>query len=179
MTTAKPKGWPLSYRSLWGLVGLLLAIADNLIKQSMKNILSQHDGQIVLTPFLNLTAVYNRGTSFGFLADAGELAQNFVIIIPFAICAAIYLFLLFYPRMTIYKAFIAMLLFGGGVGNLADRLIHGAVYDFIDLHLFGWHWPAFNLADIAISIAIIFLLIDAFKPIDKPPPKAPQNRRLD
>lgn len=167
MTTDKPnKRFPRFLRGLLSLASFCLGLADFQSKKLLKPII-QSGGDIELTPFLNLTSGYNTGVAFGFLNNAGEIAKNSVIIFSFVFCALAYAFLQLYRNLTWFQALIAVLLLAGGAANLVDRLIYGAVFDFIDFHVAGWHWPAFNFADIYISVAILLMLIESLRPEKK------------
>ncbi|MFQ5995799.1 MAG: signal peptidase II [Acidiferrobacterales bacterium] len=118
-------------------------------------------GPIELGPFLNLTLVFNTGAAFGFLSDASGW-QNFV----FAIIAMIVSFVIIamVRRLSANDVQVLvglMLVLGGAIGNLIDRLRNGYVVDFIDVYYQDWHWPAFNVADSAISIGVVLLVLDA------------------
>lgn len=113
-----------------------------------------------LLPVLDLTLLYNRGAAFSFLAGAGGW-QRWVFI---GIALAVSLFLLNWMRRTprqhwCVAASLALLL-GGALGNLFDRIVYGHVIDFISVHYAGWYFPAFNLADSAITLGAILLIYD-------------------
>ena len=118
--------------------------------------------QVVLAPFLNLTMVLNRGVSFGLLSG---YANAFV---PLALSAAT---LAIIGALSVWLARTASrlqaaalaLIIGGAVGNLVDRLRLGHVIDFVDVHVAGWHWPAFNLADAAIVVGVGLVLLHALR----------------
>ena len=110
------------------------------------------------TPFLNIVKVYNRGFAFGLFNDhSGVLKDIFYYGVPLVTVAVVlYALLRSEDRLTKFAlSFIA----GGGLGNLADRLLFGQVRDFIDFHWGDWHYPAFNLADIFVTTGIFLLLI--------------------
>ena len=118
-------------------------------------------GQVVsLTPFLALVRVHNEGAAFGILSDAGPAAGWFLIVVGVAVCSWI-VWRLCSPRPgeRLFESGLAVLL-GGALGNLLDRILYGFVVDFVDLHYRDWHWPAFNLADTAITVGVILLLLD-------------------
>jgi len=119
-------------------------------------------GKIIeVAPFLNLVLVFNRGAAFGFLNDAGDW-QNFFFVIVAFIASAIILYMLTRPETRNTKVGVGLaLILGGAIGNVIDRLVHGYVVDFIDVFYGSWHWPAFNIADSAISIGAVLLVLDA------------------
>jgi signal peptidase II len=119
-----------------------------------------------VTGFFNLVLAFNKGAAFSLLADApgwqGPLLAGFALI------AAVFVsWLLLRPGgRRLYHAGLALIL-GGALGNLVDRLRFGHVVDFLDFHAFGWHWPAFNVADSAICIGAALVILDGFMPQDK------------
>ena len=131
-------------------------IIDQASKALMINVLEQGDS-IWLAPFANLRLVYNRGISFGMLADligaypvAASLAK---MVIVAGLLAWAFLVI------TAWESAALSLIAGGAAGNIADRLRNGEVTDFIDLHAGGWHWPTFNVADIWIVSGSLFIAV--------------------
>jgi len=114
---------------------------------------------IRVAPFFDIVLVWNRGVSFGlFNNDTGLNAIVFSLVA--AIIVGFLLVWLKRARQPLVAAAIGLVI-GGAVGNVADRLRFGAVVDFLDFHLAGWHWPAFNVADSAICIGVGLMLIDS------------------
>ena len=113
---------------------------------------------IELLGFFDLVLVWNRGVSFGLLGG-GELgAWPFVALaVAISVGLAVWLARLRQPLMVLAVG----LILGGALGNVIDRLVYGAVVDFIDLHAGDWHWPAFNVADAAITVGVAVLAADA------------------
>lgn len=110
-------------------------------------------------PGLDLTLVYNRGAAFSLLSDAGGWQRWFFSIFSGAVVIFIIVWLYRIPREQVWLLCALSLVLGGALGNLWDRLALGVVVDFIDVHYKGWHWPAFNVADSAISIGAVMLLV--------------------
>lgn len=110
---------------------------------------------IRLLPVLNLVSVRNQGAAFGMFSSLGN---NFFIAISFA--AILFLLWVIVTAKEDYRVF--SLLAGGAIGNLIDRLAHGYVVDFVDVTVSGHHWPAFNVADSALSIGIAFMMVIIF-----------------
>ena len=113
-----------------------------------------------LLPFFNIVHVQNKGISFG-LFPAGSPAAVFLLI---GVTLGILLFLLLWYR-TCYISWVCrglVLISAGAVGNLLDRFRHGGVVDFLDFHLQGWHFPAFNVADSAITLGAMILILFQF-----------------
>jgi signal peptidase II len=114
---------------------------------------------IGVTPFFNLVLVWNPGISFGLLREAGAMGPWLVTLLAVVISVALVVWL---ARETRLVARLALaLILGGATGNIIDRLRFGAVVDFLDFHAFGYHWPAFNLADSAIVVGAAVLLLDS------------------
>lgn len=115
---------------------------------------------IELTGFANLVLVWNRGISFGMLGDGGQ-SQAWVLAAFGVIVAGGLLIWLQRAALPRLPSLGTGLVIGGALGNAVDRLRFGAVVDFLDLHAAGWHWPAFNVADSAITVGVGLLLLDA------------------
>ncbi|MDP2697270.1 signal peptidase II [Thalassospira sp.] len=148
----------MKYRAFaWNFLLLgLVFLADQWTKQMAIDGLSNPTRLIEVTPFLNFLLAWNSGVSFGLFQDNAPWVM-------IAVTAAITIgFLIWMWRTRDRVLGIALaLVVGGAVGNLVDRLRHGAVTDFIDMHAYGYHWPVFNLADAAITIGAVLLLIDS------------------
>ena len=114
--------------------------------------------EMEITSFLNLVLVTNKGISFGLFSryEIGWL----ISILTIGIVVVLFIWMRKLERAILALPF--SLIIGGAIGNLIDRLNYGFVVDFIDFHFFGWHWPAFNIADSAITVGVIFLLIASF-----------------
>lgn len=145
-------------------LGLILAAAVLLLDQATKawwlDVAARYPAGIEITPFFNLVMVWNRGVSFG-LFNSGEAATQAWLLSAFAAALCVVLFL--WLRRT-HKLIVGLglgLVLGGAVGNIIDRVRFGAVADFLDFHAFGWHWPAFNVADSAIVVGVGCLLADS------------------
>jgi signal peptidase II len=111
--------------------------------------------------WLNWTLAHNFGAAFSFLSDAGGWQRWFFTILAVGVTAVLLVWL-FRLRTGEWRTGLALgLIIGGAVGNVADRITLGYVVDFIDVHYKGWHWPAFNVADSAITCGIVLLLLDA------------------
>jgi signal peptidase II len=110
-----------------------------------------------------MVLVYNRGAAFSLLADAGGWQRG--LFIGIAIVASVWIAWLLrrHAGETLFCLALSLVL-GGALGNVIDRVHAGAVLDFLDFHAFGYHWPAFNVADIAISCGAVLLVWDALKP---------------
>jgi signal peptidase II len=152
----------MSARPLRLLAGLALAVAVLAADQLTKHLVLQHldpAQPVEVAPFFNLVLVWNRGVSFGLLNGAGGSSPWWLIGLAVAIAALLIVWLW---RETRALARVALwLVIAGAVGNVADRLRFGAVVDFLDFHVNGYHWPAFNVADSAIVVGAGLLLLDS------------------
>lgn len=146
----------------WLMLALAIVVADQATKYVVVQYFSSHP-PLVVAPFLNLVLVYNPGAAFSFLSDAAGWQRGFFIVVALAASAWIVYLLRKYPHQRLFSLALSLVL-AGAVGNLIDRIAIGAVVDFIDLHAFGWHWPAFNVADSAISCGAVLLIWDALRP---------------
>jgi signal peptidase II len=115
---------------------------------------------ITLTPFFQLTYVRNTGAAFSFLAHAGGWQRWFFIGLSLVASIAISHWLKHLPKDRKWEAAAWALVLGGALGNLIDRISYGYVIDFLDAYYQHWHFPAFNVADSAITIGVAMLLID-------------------
>jgi signal peptidase II len=116
---------------------------------------------VEVTGFFNLVLVYNRGAAFSVLADAPGWQTPFFVAVALVAAAVVSWMLWRHPGRTLLCSGLALIL-GGALGNLWDRLAWGAVADFLDFHAFGWHWPAFNVADSAITVGAAILIAEGF-----------------
>ncbi|MBL8696941.1 MAG: signal peptidase II [Alphaproteobacteria bacterium] len=114
---------------------------------------------IEVTGFFNLVTVWNYGVSFGMFNQGSSDSAWLLAALAGAITIALLLWLRRAPNLLVASGL--GLVIGGAVGNVVDRLRLGAVFDFLDLHAFGWHWPAFNIADAGICVGVGLLLVDA------------------
>ncbi|MFT7570069.1 MAG: signal peptidase II [Paracoccaceae bacterium] len=113
---------------------------------------------IEVTSFFNIVMVWNRGASFGLFSSNSPWTP--VLLGAVAVMISIVLAVWMFRAKSRWLAVSLGLVIGGALGNAIDRVIYGAVADFLDFHAAGYHWPAFNVADIAISIGVIMLLFD-------------------
>jgi signal peptidase II len=122
--------------------------------------------RVELTSFFNLVLVFNKGAAFSFLA--AEAGWQTPVLAAFALGASLVVSVLLVrsPERRMLCAGLALIL-GGALGNLVDRLRFGHVVDFLDFHVAGWHWPAFNVADSAITIGAALLILDGLRRHEK------------
>lgn len=143
---------------LWLGVAAVVLLADQFTKIL---ILSHYQlGDItVVTAFFNVVRVHNAGAAFSFLSDASGWQRWLFVGIGAVAMVLIVWMLRSNPTQRLFSAALALIL-GGAMGNVLDRLLYGYVVDFIDVHWAGWHFPAFNVADSAISLGAAALILD-------------------
>jgi len=147
-------------RWLW--LSALVVALDQASKQVIMASMSLYDS-LPVVPFLRLTYVHNTGAAFSFLSDAGGWQRWLFAGLAIFIGSVIGVWLGRLERRQKLLAVSLALILGGAVGNLIDRLVYGFVIDFIDVYYQSWHWPAFNIADMAISIGVALMLLDSLR----------------
>jgi signal peptidase II len=143
------------------LLSILTIFFDQLSKWWILNVIMVPANTIPVTQFFNLVLVHNRGASFGIFSDAPGWAS--IALIVFAIIISIVLAIWMWQAQETLLSVALGLVIGGAIGNVIDRIRFGAVVDFLDFHAGGWHWPAFNVADSAITLGVILLILDSLK----------------
>ncbi len=147
-------------------LGLAVIAADQLTKWWIAAWVMQPPRRIPVLPFFDLVLAWNRGISFG-MFDAGSVWGPWLLS---GIALVIVGFLgVWFRRAEMLSTTLALgLIMGGALGNVIDRVRLGAVIDFIDLHAGGYHWPAFNVADAAITVGAVLLIVETlFSPARK------------
>ncbi|WP_318284768.1 signal peptidase II [Halomonas denitrificans] len=147
----------------WLLLAVLIAVLDLWTKALATANLELYR-PVEITGWLNLTLAHNTGAAFSFLADGDGWQRIFFIVVASGISLFLLVWLWRIPLQGRALPAALMLLLGGAIGNLVDRVRLGYVVDFIDVHYGGWHWPAFNIADSAIVIGIALMLIESLLP---------------
>ena len=142
----------------WLGLALILLIADQFTKVLILGYYKLGDATTI-TSFFNIVRVHNTGAAFSFLASASGWQRWFFTGIGAAAAVFIVWMLKSHPGQKLFSFAMACIL-GGAVGNVVDRTLHGYVVDFLDFHYAGWHFPAFNIADAAISIGAVCLILD-------------------
>jgi len=117
---------------------------------------------IPVMPYFNLTYVHNTGAAFSFLSDAGGWQRWFFAGLAILISGVIAVWLARLKQHETLLAIALSLVLGGAIGNLIDRLAYGYVIDFLDVYYGTWHWPAFNIADSAITLGVMLMLAESF-----------------
>ncbi len=142
----------------WLALAMIIFVADQFIKTLILGYYKLGDSTYV-TSFFNVVRVHNTGAAFSFLANAGGWQRWFFTGIGFIATIFIIWMLRSHHAQKLFAFALACIL-GGAIGNVADRLQHGYVVDYLDFHVSGWHWPSFNLADCAIFIGAGCLILD-------------------
>jgi signal peptidase II len=148
-----------------GLRWMWLSLLVVLLDQWSKALAVKHlvlNAPLPQFPGLNLTLVHNTGAAFSLLRDAGGWQRWLFILLAIGIGAFILTWLARIPARRVWLGCALGLVLGGALGNLWDRIALGYVIDFIDVYYARWHWPAFNVADSAITVGAVMLIIDAF-----------------
>ena len=155
----------MSKAAPWFAVSAAIVLADQLTKWLVLSRFAPGEA-LELTGFFNLILVFNKGAAFSLLANAPGWQTP--LLVAFALGAALIVSVLLVrsPARRTFCAGLALIL-GGAIGNVIDRLRYGYVVDFLDLHAAGWHWPAFNVADSAITIGAALLILDGFRHHEK------------
>jgi signal peptidase II len=146
------------------LVSLAVIVLDQWTKWLVEVHLPHHSTQPVIPGFFNLTHVRNTGVAFGLFASDGGGGNWLLTLLGLGALVAVGLYFWYTPsRDRVLLAALALVV-GGAVGNLIDRVSSGAVTDFLDVFVGLHHWPSFNIADSAISVGIVLMAIDSFRP---------------
>jgi signal peptidase II len=145
----------------WLALAAAIALADQLTKWLLARTIVPGD-VVQVTGFFNLVHVFNKGAAFSFLANAGGWQRAFFIAVTLVAVALIVFLLRRHGSERLFCLGLALIL-GGALGNLWDRVLLGHVVDFLDFHAAGWHWPAFNVADSAITVGAGLLILDTLR----------------
>ncbi|SMF98131.1 signal peptidase II [Burkholderia singularis] len=145
----------------WLGLSLIVILFDQLTKIAVLRTLA-YGVLHPLAPFFNLTLIYNRGAAFGFLGTASGWQRWAFTALGLGATIVICYLLKRHGRQRLFSLALALIL-GGALGNVIDRLLYGHVIDFLDFHVGAWHWPAFNLADSAITIGAVLLVYDELR----------------
>ena len=155
-------------------LGIYIAVAILLADQFTK-FLVLHGMELgfgerrVIAPFIDFVLTFNRGISYGLFQQEGELGRWFLVVLKLA-AAGLFTYWLAHSESRLTAVSLGLLI-GGAIGNALDRMVYGAVVDFVSLHALGWRWYVFNLADTAIVAGVLGLLYDAVKgSVTKSPP---------
>ena len=150
----------------WYALAVLVVALDQLTKYWVSASFDNGEARAV-TGFFNLVLTYNKGAAFSFLASAAGWQRGLFIGIALVAIVVISVLLTRHAGDKLFCVSLALIL-GGAIGNVLDRIALGYVVDFLDFHIAGWHWPAFNLADSAITVGALLLVVDSFRPGVRP-----------
>lgn len=147
----------------WFLLAGLIFLLDQWVKLIIIENISLYD-RVKINDFINITHQRNPGAAFSFLADAGGWQRWFLSTIAIAVCLYIVYWLKELEKENkILLPYALSLVLGGALGNLFDRIMLGYVTDYFQVLIFGWPFPSFNIADAAISIGAVLIIVDAVK----------------
>ena len=142
----------------YSFIVIVIIILDRLSKLYVLNLAEiEQQTDIYIFSYLNLYLIWNTGVGFGLFSFDQSFYYNLVTIIIFFINILI-LIMIF--KSNIYRKFLLLMILGGSLGNLFDRLYYSAVPDFIDIHYENYHWFVFNVADIFITVGVLMLIIN-------------------
>lgn len=145
----------------WLGISLIVILFDQLTKIAVTKVFA-YATPYAVAPFFNFLLIFNRGAAFSFLSSAtGWQRWAFTALGIVAACVIVYL-LKRHGNQKLFSTALSLIM-GGALGNVIDRLVHGHVIDFLDFHVGGWHWPAFNLADSAIVVGAVLLVLDELR----------------
>ena len=144
----------------WFCLSAAVIVLDYVTKAAVLQSFAPGESRAV-APFFNLVLVFNKGAAFSFLATAQGWQTLFFAAIAIVASAVISFLIVRHKNKSLFCTGLALIL-GGALGNLYDRVVYGHVVDFLDFHAAGWHWPAFNVADSAITVGAGILIVESF-----------------
>ena len=146
----------------WIWLAALVLLLDQITKLLVVNNLQANVDVIPVTSFFNLVHVHNTGAAFSLFADQPGWQRGFFVAVALVASGVILYLLRKTAGRRLFSAALALIL-GGAIGNVYDRIAYGHVIDFLDVVIAGWHWPAFNIADSAISVGAAMLIFDGMR----------------
>ncbi|MEN7525981.1 MULTISPECIES: signal peptidase II [unclassified Cupriavidus] len=158
---SKKKGSTNVTPLLWMAFAALVVLLDQFFKVVISRSFTYGESRPV-TSFFNLVLVYNKGAAFSFLADAGGWQRWFFTLLAVVVGGFIIWLLYRHTGQKMFCLAVSLIL-GGAIGNVIDRILHGHVIDFLDFHLRNMHFPAFNVADCAITVGAVLLIVDELR----------------
>jgi signal peptidase II len=145
----------------WLTISAAVIVFDQLTKWLISSWLSLYE-TVEVIPYFNLTLAHNTGAAFSFLAQAGGWQRWFFVGLALVISTGLIIWLRKVKDNNLESLSISLIL-GGAIGNVIDRFLLGYVVDFLDVYYGNYHWPAFNIADSAIVVGAVLLILDSFK----------------
>lgn len=149
----------------WYILAIVVIVLDQISKHWVSAALTYGE-PVVFTPFFNFTLLHNPGAAFSFLSDAGGWQRWFFTVVAAVVSVVLVIWLARVSEKR-YEALALALILGGAIGNLYDRVVLGYVVDFIVVHYQDYYWPAFNIADSAITVGAALLILDMLFGKDK------------
>jgi signal peptidase II len=149
---------------VWLWLAVLAVVLDQITKVAAENMLT-YAQPVYILPVLDFTLLYNPGAAFSFLADQAGWQRWFFTIISAGVSVMLLVWLAKLPRGSVWLPVALTLILGGAVGNLIDRVLYGHVVDFISVHWNSSYFPAFNIADSAITLGAIMMALDVIREI--------------
>ena len=151
-----------THPAAWLWLSLAVVVLDQVTKFLATRFLDLYE-RVEVLPVLDFTLLHNTGAAFSLLADASGWQRGFFIVLGIGVSLALVVWLWRLPRGERLLPISLALIVGGAVGNVIDRIVHGYVVDFIHAHWGAAYFPAFNIADSAITVGAVLLLVDAFR----------------
>ena len=149
----------------WLGIATIVLLADQLSKITITRLFAYAESMIV-TSYFNIVLVYNKGAAFSFLASESGWQRYFFTTVGIGAALFIIWLLKKHAGQRLFCWALSLIL-GGAVGTVIDRLLYGHVIDFLDFHIAGWHWPAFNVADSAIMVGAALFVIDELRRVNR------------
>ena len=151
--------------TLWLGIAMIIVLLDQLSKITLSRMMVFGQSDTV-TSFFNLVMVYNRGAAFSFLADQPGWQRYFFAGVSLLASLLIIWMLKRHSGQRLF-CWAMTLILGGALGNFIDRIAYGYVIDFLDFHVGGFHWPAFNVADSAITLGAVLFILDELRRVNR------------
>lgn len=172
------KSWPLPHRLPWLLlISAIVVAADRITKTWVAAHIRIGGAVPVIDHVLRITHWTNEGAAFSMFAESTSPHAVRIGLIAFTLVAAVAVFIAMVRlgnRITLTTVALALIL-GGAIGNVHDRIAYGSVVDFIEVHIFTYHWPDFNVADSSIVVGACMLFLDSLLPQKSQPPAAEED----
>ena len=149
------------YARHWLLLSVVVVVADQFTKWLAQASLIPYQ-PVPVIPMFNLTLAYNTGAAFSMLSDASGWQRWFFVSLAIVVVIVLFSWVWRMRADERLHAISITLILGGAIVNLIDRLLHGYVVDFLDVYYGSYHWPIFNIADSAITVGVVVLIIDMF-----------------
>ena len=153
----------------WLWLSVLVVVLDQITKIVASNVLEMYQS-VPVFPGFNFTLMHNPGAAFSFLSEAGGWQRWFFTVIAIVVSMVIFFWIKKLSETEKLQAIALALVLGGALGNVIDRIAYGYVIDFIQWYYDIWYWPAFNIADSAITAGVVLLIFDTLKSAKKEKP---------